>query len=219
MDNPSIDDLEDPSILQHGGVSMIKRKPANHVRFYNDAKQDMEASEKEGRPIYKDVEMVEIFAQGGSHTVLKKVTDEHREMYSHQYQAWKKGQEVAVEGTPLEMWPNPLMTPSMIQNLKFFQVYSVEQLADLTDSTIQKIGLGGIKLRKDASEYIERAHGVEPQMAALKTENTELKDRLSALEKQLEALSKPKAKAKRKRKKADDDTISSSKRDEGTGDT
>jgi len=186
--------------MEYGGVSAVKKKAANHVRFYRDAKQDRAASEKEGRPIYKDVEMVEIFAQGGNTTVKKEVTDELRERYSVQYEAWKKGQEQAVEGLPLEKWPHKLMTPAMIYNLKHYRVYSVEQLADLTDGTIQKIGPGGMMLRQDAQEYLENASGIEP----LREENKELKARLSALESQLEALSKPKKRGRRK--KADEST-------------
>lgn len=69
------------------------------------------------------------------------------------YQAWKKGQDVPVDGTPLAAWPG--VTPEQVERLRNLQVRSVEDVAAMTDADIDRYGMGGIAMRQQARAFIE----------------------------------------------------------------
>jgi hypothetical protein len=77
------------------------------------------------------------------------------------YNAWKQtgASEPGTVGTRLEHWP--LMTRAQVEEYKFFKVFTVEQLAELPDSTVQKI-MGAPKLKQMAKLAVEAAKGEAP---------------------------------------------------------
>ena len=102
------------------------------VKFYMDAVHLKAQSEAEGRPIFEDREFVEIIPIGDTKTVVTKpVTDIERQRFPEEYAAFKRGIEQTFAGTPLNQWP--IMLPAQIKLLNHFNVYTVEQLADLDD--------------------------------------------------------------------------------------
>lgn len=70
------------------------------------------------------------------------------------YEAWKKGEVLPEGGTPLAVWNG--CTPEMAKALRAFDVKTVEDIADLTEAMVQKIGLGGLyPVRTAAKRYVE----------------------------------------------------------------
>jgi hypothetical protein len=130
------------------------------VRFYMGAIQNDEATEREGRPIYVDTECIQIF-NSKDNIIDRPVRDSDRKRWPAAYGAWKQGGdgEPGATGTRLSHWP--LMTRAQVEEFKFFKVYTVEQLADLPDSTVQKIH-GATKLKQLAQLAVEAAKGEEP---------------------------------------------------------
>jgi hypothetical protein len=59
-----------------------------------------------------------------------------------QYEAWKKGTELKVDGTPLAAWPG--VTPEQAQLFRMKGVRSVEDVAALTDTHKQSMGIPGL---------------------------------------------------------------------------
>lgn len=185
----------------------VKDNDGIFPKFYLRAVQDGAASSKEGRPIFKDVEWVDILIAGDKTTCRStQVTDQHRERFSAHYQAWKQNLQVSPVGTPLEQWP--AMTPSQVEELKALRIYTVEQLAGMSDSGLQAIGLGGRSLSEKAKAYLVAAKSTaDAQRYAQDNEN--LRSRVEQLEKLLaqasgldpeqfkELLTKPKTKAKK----------------------
>ncbi|WP_395443572.1 hypothetical protein [Caulobacter sp. UC70_42] len=101
-------------------------------RFYSKPVKNNFRSESEGRPVFEDKEFVEILVPGDRKTVVDTlVKDEHKRRWPREYAAFKAGQEVPVEGTPLEEWPQ--ITRSQVEELKFAHIRTVEQLASLPD--------------------------------------------------------------------------------------
>lgn len=156
-------------------------------RFYVDAVENTSKTQQEGRPIFEDKEFVEILIAGDSKTkVVKRVTDEIRNRWPGEYEAFKKGQEGPVEGTPLDQWP--LMTPARIHEMKALNIFTVEALAELSDANLEKLGMGGRDLQKQAKAYL-RAATKTAEATRLAKELAQRDDEIEMLKGQLAELS------------------------------
>lgn len=81
------------------------------------------------------------------------------------YEAWKKGQEVPTDGTPLGAWPG--VTPEQVERLRQLQVRSVEDVANMTDADMDRYGMGGIAMRQQARAFVEAKKGTSVIQAEL----------------------------------------------------
>lgn len=134
-------------------------------RFYLMSEEQGALSAAAGKPIYKDVEMVEVIIPGDSRTSPHfRVKDEHRFRWPDVYAAFKEGREAPMSGTPLSEWPNA--TPAWISNLHVMQVRTVEQLATLSDAQAQGM-MGLLALRDRAKAWLATAEGQRPIDEAL----------------------------------------------------
>ena len=141
--------------------------------FWIEAEPLPAESEKAGREICRDVEMVYIYTPGDRTSVpCHKVTDEHRQRWPAQYAAFKKLRTVAHEGTALEDWPR--MTPSRIRELKAVNLFTVENVAGMNDAIIQRLGMGGRELwwRR---RRLSQAQRTAPTRRRLAVENERMK--------------------------------------------
>ena len=128
-----------------------------YVQFYVRPVMNNFRSSEEGRPIYEEKEYIRIIVPGDSKTTVDcPVTDEFRMRFQKQYDKFKRGMEQAVEGTPLEMWPQ--MTVGLCAELKAMNVTTVEQLAALDDGKAQRI-MGSYDLRRKAQIFLDAAQG------------------------------------------------------------
>jgi hypothetical protein len=147
-------------------------------------------SKAQGRPIFDEREMVEIRIPGDKLAVwVGRVEDEHRNRWPELYAAFKRGEERAASGTPLEEWTHPLMTRSRVAELKALNVLSVEELAAVSDNVIPSLGMGGRELRTAAAHYLANAKGDAT------AELTDKIARLEAMVEQLTAAGRPAAAA------------------------
>ena len=145
------------------------------VEFYLRAVKDNAASIESGHYVAKDVETIKITPQGGNLVWSGKVTDEHRQRYAPQYEAWQKGIEIPEEGQPLREWPP--ISPAQLKTLDAVHIRTVEALAVATDGTIQHGGMGVVALRAKARAWLESA-----------SEHGQLAEKLSVLEVQVRDL-------------------------------
>lgn len=150
---------------------MAEDKDYTFPRFYRDKAENGFKSAQEGRPVYDDVEMVEIIIPGQNQSIAtERVKQHHKERWPSQYAAWKAGLEAVHDGSPLELWP-PL-TPAQIANLKALNVHTVEQLAAVDDQALGRIGMGARDLREKAKAYLtnaERGQALSQAMAKIAT--------------------------------------------------
>lgn len=135
-----------------------------YVRFDLRPRQDDEASAREGRPIFNDVEYITIRAPGERDEVMRPISVEDRQRFAAQYSVWKKteGNVTGLSGMPLAQWSQ--VTRSQVEELAFFHVRTVEQLADVSDSSLQRMGPLR-KLRDLAKDYVAKAKGDAPAVA------------------------------------------------------
>jgi len=126
------------------------------VKFETRPKQDMEATVKENRPIYVEQEWILIMVPGQQDTVERPIEYLDKQRFSKQYDHWKSTGKEVVVGTPLELWPG--VTRAQVEELKYFKIRSVEDLANLADSSAsQFMGMQGLKQK--AKAFLEAASG------------------------------------------------------------
>jgi len=124
------------------------------VKFYLQPKLDKTATAEQGRPIYVDKEYVSIMVPGGRDCVVRPARQMDIDRWPRHYAAYQNKDEDFVVGTPLEMWP--AMSRSQVEELKHFNIRTVEQLADLADSHAQNfMAIGSLRTR--AKLFLEAA--------------------------------------------------------------
>jgi hypothetical protein len=149
------------------------------LQFFMQPIPNDEKSAKEGRPIFDDVEMIRIMVPGDKDSMIcRPIHPDDKQRFSRQYQSWKANNDGdVIEGTPLSEWP--VITRAQVEELKFFNVRTVEQLANISDAHSQKF-MGIQMLKQRAKDFLEAAGG-----AAI---GTELRRELEAKDAELEVL-------------------------------
>jgi hypothetical protein len=149
------------------------------VEFYMEAVEFKAESEREGRPIFREIPFVRIQNPGDRNNVLEVKANEHyKQRYPRQWDAFQRGQGGEMVGTPLNQWPQ--ITKSQAKEAEYFSIRTVEQLAEVTDTAIKKIGMGWMELRKKARDDLQAAAGTAP-ITALQAENERLRQEFEAL--------------------------------------
>ena len=151
-----------------------------YIEFKLVAVEDREASIREGRFVAKDIEYCTIIPVGdganGNLSVEREVDDTIRRRFSAQYEAWKKGQEMPVEGSPLKLWP--VISPAQLEMCLRSNVRTVEDLASLPDQFLSKLGMGARALQNKAKDWLNSGASqgkITEELSALKVALEELK--------------------------------------------
>lgn len=136
--------------------------------------QKNEAKSREaGRPIFDDMEVVEVRFAGDrnkvsvfpAHSICGEAQDEngdtfkitYAQRWSDQYKRFKaKAQQVAA-GTPIDELP--FLTQAKRSELKALSIYTAEALAALDGQPLKNLGQGGRDLKNQAQAYLDKASG------------------------------------------------------------
>lgn len=159
------------------------------VMFYIRAVEDQERTKAEGRKCFKDREFIKIMVPGDRLNVIDRPvqrtgvlpTDDVMR-FPKQYERFKAKQEQqAHDGTPLSLWPS--IPAALAEELKFINVFTVEQLATLADTFIGKVPMGH-HWKAKAEEFVA-AQKDQTVLTKLQTELTERDNKIEAQEKAL----------------------------------
>ena len=146
----------DAELTDLGALAEKQPKEKLAIHFYTDPQQNAEKSKKAGRPIFDEVEMIEVRIPGQVDFVQRPVTEEEKQRFPAQYVAFKKNQDqTAASGTPLAQWP--LLTKSQVEESKYLGAHTVEQLAEVSDASLQKFGPGWKTIREQARDWLKKA--------------------------------------------------------------
>lgn len=166
------------------------------VSFSMRPHPDKAASAKEGRPIFVSREYVTIMVPGDkTNVVTRPVQELDKRRFALKYAAFKNGTQDAVSGTPLENVP--WISREQVEEMKFFNIRTLEHLADMPDVHAQKF-MGINKLRQRARDHIALAKEQAPALR-LAQELRERDERIATMEKRLAELAAqvaPKGEAK-----------------------
>ena len=168
------------------------------VKFFIKPLQDDEETKKQGRPIFKDVEYVDIKIPGDRlGGIARPARQADIERFPRHYEAFKsRTKNEYIEGTLLAEWP--LMSRSMVEQLAFFNVRTVEQLVAMSDGNAQQF-MGINKMKAKAKEWLKIAK--EGKAAAdMAAELDKRDDEINQLKAQMaELMAKPKPAVRKKR--------------------
>lgn len=187
-----------PIFLQLMETKMSNPQNGTFVEFYMEAVEFKAESEKEGRPVFREIPFVRLINAGDRNNILEtKATDHYRAKYAREWKAFEANQQGAMVGTPLAQWPQ--ITKSQVKEAEFFNIKTVEQLAEVPDSSLQRIGMGWMELRLKARNYLDAAKGMAAQSAQA-AENDRLRGEIEALKASFAALQEDKPQRGRPKK-------------------
>lgn len=157
------------------------------VQFYRKPVLQPGLSHDAGRAIYKEVDYIKIMVPGDKLSIIERPLDDiDRRRFGDKYQKWLANAGNVIEGTPLSSLPK--MTPSKVEEYKYFGIHTVEQLAEANDNVGQKF-FGFNEDKRAAKAFVELAKGNAP----IEKMNAELKERdakIEELQAQIEAITK-----------------------------
>jgi hypothetical protein len=142
-------------------------------RFYIHTTKNEAKSREAGRPIFDDMEVVEVRFAGNrttvsvfpAHAICGEAEDEHgdtvkityAQRWPDQYRRFKAKQQQVAEGRPVDELP--FLTQAKRSELKALSIYTAEALAALDGQELKNLGQGGRELKNQAQAYLDRASG------------------------------------------------------------
>lgn len=155
----------------------------SYVQFYTDSVEIKAESEKEGRPIYKDLPHIRKMTPGDASNIVERVAKPFDiQQFPREWEIFQRQQTSPMQGTPLEHWPQ--ISRAQVKEAKYFEVHTVEQMAELSDASCQRLGMGFAELRKRAQTYLQAAAGTA-DLTRQAAENERLQQEIEALKNQM----------------------------------
>jgi len=126
------------------------------VKFFKHPQLNDARTAEEGRPIYEEVDYIQIMQPGNKDSIIiRPATPMDKSRFSEHFSRYTaRMDEEYVEGTLLREWPG--ITRAQAEELAFFNIKTVEQLANVSDVNAQPI-MGINMLREKARAYLEVA--------------------------------------------------------------
>lgn len=178
--------FDEPSDFAKPDETRFSMDSKLYVEFYRKPVLQPGKSREEGRAVYEEVDYIRIHVPGDKHSVVERpVSEQDAFRFAERYAKWKAGQQEAVTGTPLNALPG--MTPSKVEEYKFFKLVTVEQLADANDN----LGAKFMSFQQDkqrAKAFLEVAKNNAPiekmneELAKRDAELEELRNMVTALQ-------------------------------------
>jgi uncharacterized protein (DUF3084 family) len=130
------------------------------VKFFTAPLRNEDKTLAEGRPIYDDVDMIEIRVRGTKDNIVQRpVRPDDKQRFREAWKHHQDGEKAVQSGTPLSQWP--VMSTSQVEEMKYLGFVTVEQIAEANDSVVANIsGLQGLKNK--AKAFIEFSKGAAP---------------------------------------------------------
>lgn len=171
-------DFDDPNVNR--GV---------YARFYYVPKEDTVASAEAGRPIFKEVEYIEIIAAGNANNIIRKpAREDDRRRFHKQYAMFRQGDSDQMVGTPLT--EVPWISRGQAEELMYHKIRTLENLAEANDNACAGVP-GMYDLRRRAKAWLEKAAEAAP-FTKMQEEMDEMRKKIASLEAEKAAQAAPK---------------------------
>lgn len=157
-----------------------------YVTFNLEPHQNLSKSAAEGRPIFEEREYIMIMVPGDKDSIVHRpIMDLDKRRFEERYERWKrKVGDQTTTGTPLKQVP--WLTSSQVKEMEYFNVYTLEQLAGISDNHAQKfMGIQMLKQRaKDALQAAKDAAPLAAIRAEIEAKDSQLAAALQAIKEQ-----------------------------------
>jgi hypothetical protein len=163
------------------------KEARNYVKFYRQWMRNNFKSKEQGIEVGEHQDFIIIICPGNPKSeVRRKATDNDKAQYRQEWQAYSEGKEYQLSGTPIEMLPG--LASGMADGLKALYIYTIEQMAELSDMALQKVGMGANDIRQRCKAYLSKnSTEVTALNAQLAETNAKLQEALEAIAKLQEA--------------------------------
>lgn len=142
--------------------------------FYDKRVENKRKSEKEGYPVFDEPRLyVKIMVPNSVDVVDRPASQADIQRFPKSYEAYKTGSEPPESGYPVEQWAQ--VSADDVAILKAVNIKTVEQLADVPDSGLHRLGPGAHGLKNRAVKFLKD-----------RSTNEELHARIEELERKLE---------------------------------
>lgn len=163
----------------------MPQESAVFAEFFTEAVLLRHETEKQGRPVYKDMEHVKILVAGSRDEVVRLVEPADKDRFPDAWRRFTNANAEVNDGTPLKMWPP--MTPSLIRHFENYNIRTVEQLSAIPDGSASQMGPDTRKWMDKARTWLSDAANGAENLARI-DENKRLQERVAALEAQILAM-------------------------------
>lgn len=159
------------------------------VTFVTHIVHNEALSRTEGRPIFEPKAYFRLERVGERDVLMREATENDKRAYPEHWRAYQENRQAMPAGTPLAiLFPT---FPEIVATLEYFRVKTVEQLADLSDTGIQAIGMGGREWQAKAREFLATAndagafHELKAQLEKSDATIAKLQGIIEAMQRQL----------------------------------
>lgn len=182
-------------------MSEVMNAAPPYVSFEWRAVEDRNASIEAGHYVARDVAYA-LITPAGSRDTVERIAEQWLaqiagsdypknwvEAFRFKFNEWKKTGELLETGTPIKNWC--MATPAQIENCLHNNIYTLEQLAELNEEGIMRLGMGGRLLKERAADYLKASNDtgkVAEELSKLKAEITALRGQNTKLNNQIKAL-------------------------------
>jgi hypothetical protein len=130
-----------------------QREDALIVKFTTEqAFSKVKTFQANGEPQFVPINMITITTPGSNEVLHAQVTDYYQWRFPVEWKNYQAGLTGEVQGTPIEDWSE--VTPSQVRELNHQNIYTVEQVASLSDSVSGSIR-AIYHLKAKAKHYLE----------------------------------------------------------------
>lgn len=137
-------------------------------------KQVQDKLEADGRPftaldeVYEDVIYIRINIRGSNlREVHRPIREEDKRRFPFSWQEYLKGEKAACRGTPLVKLAG--MDAPLVRHYHALNVFTIEDLALVSDIGLQNLGTGAREFRRNAQEWMEARRPIATDPAVLET--------------------------------------------------
>lgn len=192
--------------MSHVGAMLERRDIPAYVRFERRPVEDRASGNREGKYMSKDLDYALVTPPYSKDCFVAVATEWLEQMkrdaregrlpqewcdrYVMQYEHWKRGEELPLNGTAIKGWS--VISPAQMKNLIAINILTVEDLAGVNEEGLRRIGMGASELRDKAKSWLAQTADKGPltmEIAAVKAENQALKTRNEQLEARVAELS------------------------------
>ena len=129
----------------------------------------------------KDITPPEHVDETRANSIGHKVLAARWAIVSPKYEAWKRGQDIPVDGTPLAAWAG--VSPEQVAHLRHMGIYTVEAVRDMGEGAITRLPFPNArKLPALAGEFLASKGEAEKDR-----EIAEMRERMAIMEEMLAA--------------------------------
>lgn len=124
-----------------------------YVNFYAKSVPNGAASLDESKPVFKSIVFMRLQHPGERDVLERPATRADANRFPGPYRLYVEGRQDVPDGVPLHvLFPNH---HDVVQALNFHRIHTCEQLANLNDTQMQNLGMGGLEWSQKARRYLE----------------------------------------------------------------